>query len=133
MGRVRTVVVMVAMVALLALPAAAGATVVTRHQNSHYRVTASLTPTQVAVGQRLTIAFTVTNTTDYAHRVSIQYEFDGPSFGQGAAMSPILLKPHTSWSTTFTHRAPVAGGYSAIVKATDAAGTSHAKATATAS
>jgi hypothetical protein len=124
--------VLAAIALIVALPAAAGATTVTRHQNPHYRVTASLTPTAATVGQRLTIAFAVTNTTDYAHRVSIQYEFDGPSFGQGTAMSPILLKPHTSWTTSFTHRATEAGGYKAIIKASDAAGTSHATATATA-
>lgn len=133
MARTRPWLAVPAVTALLvALPAAAGATTVTRHQSPHYRVTASLTPTEATVGQRLTISFRVTNTTGYAHRVSIAYEIDGPNFGSGTGMSPIRLGPHTSWSTTLTQRATEPGGYTAIIRASDAAGTSHATATATA-
>jgi uncharacterized protein (DUF58 family) len=112
--------------------AVAYATTVTRYQNPHYRVTASLTPTQASVGQRLTISFTVTNTTDRSHNVSISYEFDTPSSGEGTASSPIPLAPHTSWKITFTRLARQAGAYKAIIRARDALGTSHATATATA-
>ena len=111
---------------------AAGATTVTRHQNPHYRVTVSLTPTQVAVGSRLTVTLTVTNTTSKTRHVSIGYGFEGPSSGEGSSMSPIALQPHTSWTTSFRRRAALAGRYSANVTAHDAAGTSHARATATA-
>ncbi len=118
---------------LIGSAAVAYATTVTRHQNPRYRVTAALTPTQVSVGERLTISFTVTNTTDHSHRVSISYEYDAPSSGEGAASSPISLAPHTSWKVSFTRRAREAGAYKAIVRANDALGTSHATATATAS
>jgi len=116
----------------VALSTVASATTVTRHQNPHYRVTASLSPTQVAVGCRLTVSFTVTNTTDHAHTVSIEYQFKGPSFGEASGLAPFRLKPHATWTTTFTHRATEAGSYKAIIRAGDTLGTSHATATATA-
>lgn len=125
-------VLLAALVLIVGASAVAYATTVTRHQNPHYRVTASLTPTQASVGQRLTISFTVTNTTDHSHQVSISYEFDTPSSGEGTASSPISLAPHTSWKVTFTRRARQAGAYKAIIHAHDALGTSHATATATA-
>jgi hypothetical protein len=133
MARWRSLLMMIVMAGMLAaLAGVARATTVTRHQNPHYRVTAALTPTQATVGQRLTIAFSVTNTTDHRHQVSISYEFDGPSFGEGASSSPITLAPHTTWKLSFTRRASDAGAYKAIIRAHDALGTSRATATATA-
>jgi uncharacterized protein (DUF58 family) len=117
---------------LIGSAAVAYATTVTRHQNPHYRVTAALTPTQASVGDRLTVSFTATNTTDHSHRVSISYEYDTPNSGEAAGSSPISLAPHTSWKVTFTRRAREAGAYKAIIRAHDALGTSHATATATA-
>jgi len=127
----RTVLIACALLAVSA--SSAGATTVTRHQSPHYRVTASLLPTAVSVGGRLTVSFTVTNTTARAHTVSIDYEYDGPSSGEGSILSPIRLAPHASWTTTFRRTANTAGGYKAVIRATDRAGTSHAAATATAS
>jgi uncharacterized protein (DUF58 family) len=132
MAHRRSWLILLTTLVLVISTAAAYATTVTRHQNPRYRVTAALTPTQVSVGERLTISFTVTNTTDHSHRVSISYEYDAPSSGEGAASSPISLAPHTSWKVTFTRRAREAGAYKAIVRAHDALGTSHATATATA-
>jgi uncharacterized protein YfaS (alpha-2-macroglobulin family) len=121
----------IAMLAVLASPA--GATTVTRHQNPHYRVTASLLPTTVAVGGRLTVSLTVTNTTSRAHTVTIEYGFEGPSSGDGGGIPGLRLAAHTSWTKTFHRTASEAGSYKATVRATDRAGTSHAAATATAS
>jgi uncharacterized protein (DUF58 family) len=125
-------VLLTALILVVGASALAYATTVTRHQNPHYRVTASLTPTQASVGERLTISFIVTNTTDHSHRVSISYEFAAPSSGEGTASSPILLAPHTSWTVKFTRRAREPGAYKAVIRAHDALGTSHAAATATA-
>jgi uncharacterized protein YfaS (alpha-2-macroglobulin family) len=122
-----------AMVMLGVVVSSAGATTVTRHQNPHYRVTASLLPTTVAVGGRLTASFTVTNTTSRAHTVTIEYGFDGPTSGQGGGIAGLRLAPHTSWTKTFKATASDAGSYRATVRATDRLGTSHAAATATAS
>jgi hypothetical protein len=132
MAHRRSWLILLGMLVLVISASAAHATTATRHQNPRYRVTAALTPTQVSVGERLTISFTVTNTTDHSHRVSITYEFDTPSSGEAAGSSPISLAPHTSWKVTFARRATDAGAYKAIVRAHDALGTSHATATATA-
>jgi uncharacterized protein (DUF58 family) len=116
--------------AVAAFAATAGATTVTRHQNPHYRVTASLLPTSVAVGGRLTAKVSVTNTTARARMVTIEYEYDGPSSAEGAGMSPVRLAAHATWSQTFRRTASDPGGYKLIVRASDKAGTSHATATA---
>jgi uncharacterized protein YfaS (alpha-2-macroglobulin family) len=129
----RTVLRLLMAIAMLAaFAASAGATTVTRHQNPHYRVTASLLPTTVAVGGRLTASLTVTNTTARARTVTIEYGFEGPSAGEGAGIPGLRLAAHASWTKTFHRTASEAGGYRATVRATDRAGTSHAAATATA-
>jgi hypothetical protein len=117
---------------LAVFASSAGATTVTRHQNPHYRVTASLLPTNVAVGGRLTVSFTITNTTSRAHTVTIDYEFDAPSSGEGGGIAGTRLAAHASWTKVFKRTASEAGSYTAIVRATDGVGTSHARATATA-
>jgi uncharacterized protein YfaS (alpha-2-macroglobulin family) len=133
MARIRPIAVLVlAMLAIGGLTTSAGATTATRHQNPHYRVTASLLPTTVAVGDRLTAKVSVTNTTARAHMVAIEYEFDGPSSGEGVSMSPIRLAAHTTWSRTFRRTASEAGGYRLVIRARDALGASHAAATASA-
>jgi len=121
------------MVMLAVVVSSAGATTATRHQNPHYRVTASLLPTTLAVGGRLTVSFIVTNTTSRARTVEIEYGLDGPSSGQGGGIAGLRLAAHSSWTKTFKVTASDAGGYRAVVRATDRAGTSHAAATATAS
>jgi uncharacterized protein YfaS (alpha-2-macroglobulin family) len=123
---------LMALVMLAVFAASAGATTVTRHQNPHYRVTASLLPTTVAVGGRLTVSLTVTNTTARARTVTIEYGFEGPSSGEGGGIAGLRLAAHASWTKTFHRTASEAGRYRATVRATDRAGTSHAAATATA-
>ncbi|HET7429526.1 MAG TPA: hypothetical protein VFJ66_08725 [Gaiellales bacterium] len=127
----RTLLVAVSVLAVFA--PSAGATTVTRHQNPHYRVTASLLPTNVTVGGRLKVSLTVTNTTSRVRTLSIDWEYDGPSSSEGGGIAGIRLAAHASWTKTFSRTAADAGGYKAVVRATDRAGTSHAAATATAS
>jgi hypothetical protein len=131
MTRLRMLLVItLAAAAVAAFAAGARATTVTRHQNPHYRVTASLLPTTVAVGSKLTAKVSVTNTTARARMVSIEYEFDAPSSGEGTVMPSTRLAAHATWSHTFRRTASEAGAYKLIVKAADKAGTSHATATA---
>jgi hypothetical protein len=102
-------------------------------QNPQLRVTAALTPNAAGVGGKFHAVLTVTNTTSRTRQVSITFEFNGPSSGMGTAMSPIPIKPHSSWTHSFSPKASAAGRYSLGIQAKDAAGTSKTTATARAS
>jgi uncharacterized protein YfaS (alpha-2-macroglobulin family) len=116
-----------------AVAGAAVANTTTGNQNPQLRVTAALTPNAAKVGSRFHAVLTVTNTTSKIRQVAISYEFDGPSSGMGTAMSPIPIKPHSSWTHTFSPKASSAGKYSLSIQAKDARGTSKTTATASAS
>lgn len=129
----KTTSILIAALALLALPATGSANTATRHQNPHLQVTVSLTPTKASVGDRLRLHFSVTNTGERPHSVSISYGYDSPTVSEGWGMSAITLAPHTTWSTTVHRRARAAGDYRIHLRASDRFGRSHAAATATAS
>lgn len=118
---------------LAALVGSAAANTTTGNQNPQLRVTAALTPNAAKTGSKFHAVVTVTNTTSRTRQVSITYEFDGPTSGMGTAMSPIPIKPHATWTHTFSPRAGSAGKYKLIMQAKDAAGTSKTTATASAS
>src|SRR4029078_6297597 len=112
------------------LRATAAANTATRHQNPHLQVTVSLTPTKASVGDRLRLHFSVTNTGERPHSVSISSGDKRPPVSEGGGMSAITLAPHTTWSTTVHRRARAAGDYRIHLRASDRFGRSHHGATA---
>jgi uncharacterized protein (DUF58 family) len=123
------------LVVFLAIAGTAWATSTAGNQNPQLLVTASLTPTHVQVGDVITAKVTITNTTHHVLRVDYEFAFDGPTRGvAGGGGGPIAPGQTLKFGFHHTVRPGDAGGdYQLVVRATDAHGTSHARAHASSS